>query len=269
VPPIEIPESYVLLLFYRHILEMLDAAEVQIAKSVIDPIIIQLRSSFEALLSMEYIAETDTARRANAFFYCQKLERIRFLKMFSPHSNERKALISDLESCGKEFSKYIKINVQPDAESRIREIQTILEKSEFGEIARELKRIKQEGTSSARSIKPKWYSLFSKCTSLEALAHHLARKVEYQLLYRPWSEVTHSENVLSYVETTSRGEECFRRLRDAENVFDCFIFMLNIFFDSSEILFKTFRPDDIYEFNRWRGKEIMPYLKSKYKKPQE
>ncbi len=264
VLPIKIPESYEILLFYRHILEILDAVEVQIANSVIDPIIIQLRSAFEALLSMDYIAETDTARRANAFFYFQQLERIKFLKMYQPHSKERKAIISDLKKRNKEYIKHIKLTEFPDAEQKIHEIETILEKPEFVVIAREIEQIKQKAIASGRTIKPRWYSVFSKCTSIEILARHLGRIAEYEFLYRPWSKVAHSENVLSYVEITSKGEECFRCLRNAENLYEYFIFALNIFFDSSEIMMKVFKPDDIAEFDRWRGKEIMPFLKLKY-----
>jgi hypothetical protein len=52
-------EDLAVLFLYRHIIEMTDGIEVLLSQSCVNPAIPLLRSSFEALISMEYIVENE------------------------------------------------------------------------------------------------------------------------------------------------------------------------------------------------------------------
>ncbi len=87
-------ENLVILMLYRHLLEMLDSVVVQIGESVAAPAALQLRAMFEALLAIEYLTEdaTKTMKRAHAYLYKIELQRRKFYAENDPNSPEDREL---------------------------------------------------------------------------------------------------------------------------------------------------------------------------------
>lgn len=54
----------VILMLYRHVIEMIDAIEALLEQSVVNPAYLQLRSAFEAYLQLEWILKENTKRQA-------------------------------------------------------------------------------------------------------------------------------------------------------------------------------------------------------------
>ena len=136
-------ESFLAILFYRHIIEMFDAVEVLISQSIFEPISLQLRSSFEALLYMQYILEDDTQRRSRSYFYVKGMETSRWRKIFKPSSEARKRILAELEK-DKTFVKIIGIPTFQDVDNRIAEDEQCLNNDDAREIKLEYERKKQK-----------------------------------------------------------------------------------------------------------------------------
>lgn len=69
VADVDSPERHriVFTMLLRQYLELLDAISILVRQSSIDPCKLLLRSMFEVFLSMEYMLQEDTKRRASAF----------------------------------------------------------------------------------------------------------------------------------------------------------------------------------------------------------
>jgi hypothetical protein len=87
-------ENLAILLVYRHILEMLDSVNIQVAECAATPAALQLRAMFEALLTLENMTEDKgkTMFRAYAYLYEVELQRKHFYFSQDPSTAEGKHL---------------------------------------------------------------------------------------------------------------------------------------------------------------------------------
>ena len=86
-----------ILLLYLHVVEMIDAIEVQLAQSVAVPPMLQLRSAFEAYLQLEWMLKDDTKRRVYAYLVYDIRHRIRIYRSLDtsvPEGRQHQAMIA-------------------------------------------------------------------------------------------------------------------------------------------------------------------------------
>ncbi|MBI3327519.1 MAG: hypothetical protein HYZ81_12565, partial [Nitrospinae bacterium] len=80
----------VILMPYRHVIEMIDAIEALLEQSVVNPAYLQLRSAFEAYLQLEWILKEDTKRRAITYLVYDIRNRLKIYSSLDPDTEDGK-----------------------------------------------------------------------------------------------------------------------------------------------------------------------------------
>lgn len=238
------------LALYRHILEMIDAFEVLISNSCAAPTVPILRSSFEALLALEYILESDSV-------YV-----LRSLSWLAGYVNKRIAMYEAMlpsTQRGKEFASYVKKDKSiidlpnPPSEgvkNAISNLEKLLSREQFSKIQAEFE-------SLGKNVN--WYHLFGGPHSIQALAYNLERHVQYEFLYRQWSSVAHAHDFSSYLAVSSTGESGIRGIRDPDPIVEVSRFAATFMIGATRLLLKKFRPGE--DFAKYYIKEIQKPFK--------
>jgi hypothetical protein len=249
-------ENLAILLVYRHILEMLDSVNIQVAECAATPAALQLRSMFEGLLTLEYMTEdkSKTKSRAYAYLYEVEIQRKHFYFSQDPSTPEGKHL-HELMSNDPYHKDWKPIEV-PDLAERLRHIDAVLDLPPFKEIAVEYARTKK-----VRKRSPDWYGLDEGPRNIEALAKHLKRGASYALLYKEWSERIHGGDAIDRILTHDSSGPAARSLRDASELNSTIDFAITFGIDAARCLIRYYRPDEEQAFAKWVMTEIMPNWK--------
>ncbi len=233
-------EDLAVLVLYLHIIEMTDGIEALISESCINPAIPLVRSSFEALLSIEYIIEDNYEYRALSWLAEIARNRMDYLEDFDSETQK-----------GKEFLKMKKndknlFNITLPEKEIIKKMkidpQKLLDSQKYKQIVAEFKRCKKEDKR-----KPQWYRLFNeggKLKNLKDLAYHLQKPVQYEKLYREWSKITHPLDLNRFFSRNKSGDIFIQRLRNPFLISDIANFTAIIILDATEKLLEKFRPGE-------------------------
>ncbi len=204
-------EPLPMLASYYHVIGMTDGIEVLISQSCAVPAIPLLRSSFEALLTIEYILEGDYQRRAFAWLVCYVHDRLSQYEMLDPsHQKGKEFLITFRED---DISKYMKLPSFPNLSQSVQNLKSLLSKSNYKVADDEYQSLKN-----IRKRKPNWYSLFGGPSNLRDLAKHLNWGAHYDILYRSWSNIAHADDLSYFLTQTKRGSPAFKPLRNHEEL---------------------------------------------------
>jgi len=178
-----------LILLFRHVLELLDAVSILIKESSAEPCKLQLRSLFEALLSINYLLEEDRKERAYAFLVCHAFREIKTYKKFDPNTQQGKqfrgvlkgSILDDLDFGG----RY-------DLEKMANRKKELFKKEGYKEAYKELDTLRENGRKN-----PNWYEFYDGPRDLEQLAIHLNKREYYEIFYRYWSNYVHATDIIS------------------------------------------------------------------------
>ena len=230
------------LMLYLHIVEMTDGIEVLVAESCPAPAMLLLRSSWEALISMEYILETDYVRRSLSWVVAYAHGRLDGYKSMDS-STER----------GKDFFEALKADAWIDldhlilsgtGEEQVREgienLEHFLARPQFQIVEEEIKRYRKQ-----KRNRPDWYQLFGGPTNLRNLARHLNRHAQYDFLYRSWSKVAHAQDASRLIN---------RQLRDVSSNKELTAFAVSFMLSATRMLLKKFRPGE--NLAEWYKSEV-------------
>jgi hypothetical protein len=249
-------ENLMILFTYRHLLEMLDSVLIQIAECSPAPAALQLRAMFEALLTLEYVTsdKSKTRQRALAYLYQVERQRRTFYLTLDPNTPEGKTLLEYISS--DPYSKDFKPAQVPDLAERLKEIDDLVDTPDLQVIANEYRR-----TRKTLKRQPHWYSLYDGPTSIKDLARLLKRGASYAILYKEWSERTHSVDAIDRSLTHDSSGPSARPLRDATELNYSVDFAITFAIAASRCLIGTYRPDEEPAFSNWIATEIMPNWK--------
>jgi hypothetical protein len=178
-----------LILLFRHVLELLDAVSILIKESAAEPCKLQLRSIFEALLSINYLLEGKQDERAYAFLVCHAYKKIKTYKKLDPKTQQ-----------GKQFRGVLKGSILDDLDfggrydlkKMVEEKNKLFKKEGYKEAYQELERLRNVGRKN-----PNWYEFYDGPRDLEQLAIHLNKREYYEIFYRYWSEYVHGSDIIS------------------------------------------------------------------------
>jgi hypothetical protein len=193
-----------ILFILRDILEIIDGINELFKKSCIDVSVPLLRNLFELFLSLSYILETHTEKRALAYQI--------------GHTHEKIQLYKKLEN-DKNLSKNIPKNINLD--SMISNLNNLLKRTEYSTIEQEYKRTKKKINNkkkSRRDIEPKWYSLYNGPSNIYQLSKHLKMDRYYNNLYSPWSSKVHGTSALNNLNNVS-GMPTIKSPRYPKNIY--------------------------------------------------
>lgn len=195
-----------ILLLYRHILEAAEATSVLVRASCGEQCQLPLRTALEATMSLEYIFEADTERRALAYQVAHVHKRIQAHTKNDPST-----------TAGKEFQKVLASDklfpvhqMRPhNSAAAIDRLAQMLARPEYTPVDQEWECLRMKNPK--RKTPPAWHSLFGGPTTIKQMAEHVGMAGGYDVLYSYWSEYIHAGAAMG----TVRGpDKQIRSLRD-------------------------------------------------------
>jgi hypothetical protein len=249
------PHDSAMLALFRHSLEMLDGFAILAAEAAIAPAVFQLRSLFEALLSLDYITNSDSSRRAYAYILVTDLMEYRkSLFALDPETQQGKQYRGIFARDPVTANR--PVPMLADAETRCRKLDALLAQPPFKEIHDEYQRVRQE----ARDRSPKWYQLFGGPRNIEALAQQMNRPALYQQIYRNASASLHAARSLRDATIITPEEKLLLApLRNWSQHKDAALTASGLGYFVLEDIYKYFLPDRINELKEWRKLEVKPW----------
>jgi hypothetical protein len=240
-----IDEDIAILALYRHITEMTDGVEVLISQASPNPAMPLVRSSFEALLSIEYILEEDQyyVHRAIAWlvgYVHQRLDLYERLDVSTAKGKQFRPLFDS----GR-IASNIRLPPLAEVQKAQANLRSFLSKSHIQPIEAEFRKHKR---------RPHWYQLFGGPSSLWALSRHLKRGAQYEVLYRYWSRAAHAEDLLTFIDTNAQGEQAIGRLRDPSRIQEVTRFTVGFMLNATRLVLGKFRPGE--DLSRWYKREV-------------
>ncbi len=193
----EDPVRRVVLCLYLHIIEMTDAVQLLVASSCPDPAKLLLRSSLEAVLSINYILKDQSELRALSWLHEFYIKEIRFCRSHDSTTNEGKELRQSLKK-DRFWAASDELKLSEDLKESWAFYDNQLNLPQFEPIKTEYKRLKKERKDKGGKGSPKWYEMFGSTDpcettprNLEQLAQHLKLSGMYDAYYRTHSSLVH------------------------------------------------------------------------------
>lgn len=177
------------ILLFRHVLELLDAVSILIKESAAEPCKLQLRSIFEALLSINYILEDKKEERAYAFLVCHAYKKIKTYRKLDPttqHGKQFKGVLKDSVLHDLDLSNLF------DLPKMVKQQEELFEKEGFREAYKELERLRRNGRKN-----PNWFEFYGGPRDLEQIAIELKKRDYYEFFYRHWSDYVHALDIIT------------------------------------------------------------------------
>jgi hypothetical protein len=235
---------------YRHILEMTDAFEVLIAQCCSAPTVPLIRSSFEALMALEYILESKSTyvQRSLSWLAVYAHQRLAFYELMlldSPKGKEFQASIAK-----DKWVHDLPPLPQDKVQAAIVNMRNLLSRDQFSSIEKEYIQF---------SRPPHWYQLFGGPTNLQQLAYALNHHVQYDFLYRQWSAIAHAHDFSTFLAVSSTGESGIRGIRDAGALQDLSRFAATFMVEATRRMLLEFRPGE--EFAKYYEAEVGPFFR--------
>jgi len=246
-------EYALVFLIYRHIFEMVDAISILVSQSCIEPCKIILRSIFEALLSAEYILEKDIKQRALDFFVWSRHQEIDTLRRWNPQDPLYKIFDAILKE-DNVLSTWERPDI-PNIKEQIDKLLEELEKEPFLNSEREYQRLKDKNK---KKLSPKyWFNLHDGPKNIKTLSGHLSRSGQYEILYRPWSALAHSIDVLrGKIEVDESKIASFSQLRNPVNAEIITVFAVYFAVTIINLFINIFAKEKVSETKDWYNEEI-------------
>jgi len=257
-------EDVAVLALYRHIIELTDGIEVLLSQSCAMAAIPVLRSSFEALLAIEYLLENESyyVQRSLAWIVSYTHKRINMydrLDSSTQKGQEAKKLFDRDKVMTASTMKFAPIS---DIQKAKANLQAVLTKPNIQPI--EIEYLEQIKSKKNNNIQ--WYSLFGGPGKFRDLAQQLQRGGFYEILYRQWSTSVHGEDFSSFLDNTNKGNPAIRRLRDPAQIRDIANFASVFLLEATRLIIKKLRPGE--DLATWYKREIQKnFLRLSRKEP--
>jgi len=243
-------EALPLLALYLHVIQNIDSIEVLISQSCGAPANLILRSAFEAKLSIEYICEKKSNKRAAAWAVKHILDQIEYYKNYI-HSDPKGVQFRETWE-EDTFGKLIGLPLVSDAPAVIESLREKLNKPIYAEVyADYLQKIKPN-----RKI-PEWYSLHEGPKNIWELSHYLKHGTEYEVLYLSWSKQSHANDTHHLTLPLKDGTSILGPIRNPLHLVNISTGALLIMLESSMLMLKMYRSDEIIHFREWHRREIL------------
>jgi hypothetical protein len=233
---------------YRQLLEYTDGTEIIISNAAPSSSIPLLRSSFEALLALEFILEDNSCYESRSLSWLAGYvrETLRFYKSLIPKTTEGAQF---LEAVTQDKSvRNFPLPPKNDVVKAIENLDQLLSREQFQVIIQEYDRHKKE---------PHWYSLFSGPENIYKLARHLKRTAQYDVLYRGWSMSAHAQDFRSFLapdKSAQTPKAAIRGLRDLTNSYQVTTFAVTFLIDATRLLLDKYHPGE--DWSTWYFREV-------------
>ena len=260
-------EDVAAIILYLQIVEMTDGIEALVSQSCPAPAIPLVRSSFEALLFLDYMKpsqnslfKADTRVRSVAEngiwdWFILELDYVRrslsWLVGYVHNRLDSYALLDTSTIRGQSFQQDLAADDWADptiitgiGETEVQEaianLDSLLAQPQLQSVEEEFQRYFHK-----YSRRPNWYQLFGGPQNLRELARHLNCHSQYDFLYRYWSRISHANDLSRFTSAV---------LRDPSQNKSVSSFAAGFMLNATRLILGKFRPgEDIAE---WYKAEI-------------
>jgi len=236
---------------YLHVLEMTDGAEELLSASCVSPAVPLVRSSFEAVLGMEYILEREYRQRAFAWMVGYAHAKLGFYERLDSATPQGRAFAQTIAN--DRVLNQINLPPEADPKSAADNMRQLLAKPQYQSAEAEYQQLKKRSRRGA----PQWFSLFGGPSNLRDLAISLRRGAEYEILCRHWSAIAHGHDVSRFlVPTDTGGEASIYSLRNAKELPQIALYAASYMLDATRALILRFRPGERVSLAQWYVREV-------------
>lgn len=235
------------LMLYLHSIEMTDGIEALLAQGCVAPAIPLVRSAFEADLSLRFILQQDSDRRALAWVMWNLLEGISVNKQFDPSTDDGRAYEAACSSDAT-MQRLDQSQLVAGARHDLAEYQRRLAAPEFAPLIAEHGRMVASGKRY-----PKWYSLFGGPKNLRELSRVLQNEGQYLVVYGQWSRLSHAEDYGRF-ERRESADKMFLLIRDISELNRVASFAAVFLLRATRLILKKFRPSE--SLREWYLSEV-------------
>ncbi len=234
---------FAVLMPFKHVLEMTDAVQILIEAGTSGPAQLPLRSAFESLLTIEYIVEADTERRAYAWLAAQAQREI--VKLWTVRS------------------RHPDLDARPErTDEHLVTLQRRLERPGWKEandrlLSAAARRMRRRG----RFHPVEWFMLGDGPMSRAELATRLKRAKEYDVLYRQWSGVVHGNDLEDNLVKGPGQQVVVRRLRLPANFGIVVSLAVTMTYDAISRVLLFYRPGEELSLRAWYVRELQGPLR--------
>jgi len=242
------------LVLYRHVIEMADAVHVLLLESASVPARLQLRSSFEALVYLEFMLEEDKEVRVFAFVASSYRWGLRYARRLKKGSGDRSVFLEETKKDDGGDHQFSELSVPAE---KVKEYVEFLE-SDPVRVGYDLfKRFKKRHGRWPRI----WCEVVNAdLGSLRDLALHLGRGADY-VMYDLWSRSVHPDLLSVHFLTPGGGRpQRLRKVRDGERIGSTAIASMHLLRDATVSVLRDTRPDEVIQFERAWEAEITSRL---------
>jgi Family of unknown function (DUF5677) len=171
-----------------------------------------LRTTFETLLGLQYILESNTVNRALAYQVRHAHRSIAYAMLMDPNTTEGRALRASVAA---EDMRHVLADTDIEAENEIRHWAPMLESPEYQAVEADWN-VRTKGNPTKMV---EWYSLFGGPPNFRRLAEYLNQRVAWNVLYTMWSDCTHGSDAFNHVgKAREHGAANFRPARNPEGI---------------------------------------------------
>ncbi len=236
---------------FRHSVELLDGIRVMLASGVDVACMPLLRAGLESLIGIEYILKDDVRRRAYARLYFEIRRRQHWLRYVVPESEERRRF----EDARRDelWASDMEMPLIPNVEANLQALAAVLNQPDFRQAADEAKRVKK-----AKKHMPKWHELYGGPCTVFDLARHVGRGLQYEWLYRLWSESVHGADLSSSLIRVGPGVGAVRRIRAGDQVVQVANFAVYLGLSAARAVLLHYRSGEQEAHARWYNTEFKP-----------
>ena len=228
-------------------MEMTDGVEVLISESSVTPTVPLIRSSFEALVSMEYMLESDAQYGARSLawfvdYFHQRLAQYQLIDQSSTTGQEYHRTLSQDKTV-----QTIPVLAQEQVSQAIASFQDLLAKAQFAGIDKEYAQLRGQKA---------WYRLNGGPANIRELAHSVQRGAQYDFLYREWCRVSHGHDFRPFLARTADGQGGIRRIRDPSDLRTFAGFAATFMYEATLAVIGKFRPGE--DTRTWYERDVRP-----------
>ena len=262
----DIESTVTIAVLLKHIVQMIDGVQVLIAAGAAHAASLQARSAFEAYLSLLWILQDDSVKRAT-FYYVSSARKTRSATLRLIRGTQENDQYQEIYSELKEFARPIDWDaISNTAKDDLKRIDTYLQKANIKDISDTLK--KKRGS---RDYEIEWYKALD-VRSIRELADKVEQLPVYDLYYSKFSEVMHGSSYKDQIETKD-GIVYLEDIRDLKDACNVIALSCHVAVGSYIAIIQRYRNGELKQFTRkymtdWRESFLnIPLVNYKRVKP--
>jgi hypothetical protein len=224
-----------LIYLYYPVIQIADGIQTLCASACFDASIPLLRSLWEGTISIEYMLEEDFENRSSAWLACCYAKNIGMYESLDPTTQRGKEMQA-IRKKDKLHGNLAFLSKTPEwIGDQMDQTNKKLSRVELKEALEQMK---------ADPRKPrKWYSINGGPMDLERLAERLGRPLEYQYLYRYFSEMSHATDVGRAI-MADKGRLCLAPLRNSSNAGMIYSLTITYLIQATQSVVSKLRPEE-------------------------